>query len=333
MKTLSVAILGFGTVGSGVYETIQRHQNRLQKITGFPISVSAILVEHPEKHQNKAGDAIITADIDKIASNPAIDVVFEAIVGREPAFTYLKHCIEKGKHIITANKEMFAFHGKELTELAARNQVTIGFEATTAGGIPIIQTVKRLLNVNQIDKLQAILNGTSNYILTKMREEKATFSHALKEAQQLGYAEADPTNDIEGYDAFYKLMILSELIFAKQPVWKKVRRTGITGITPEMHIEEAHANRRIKHIAEITFTNDTISASIEPVAIPETHPLYAIDGVSNAIHLQADILGPLTLVGPGAGSLPTASAMIEDFCHIWGHPEVPTSPVAALAFP
>ncbi|WP_106495935.1 homoserine dehydrogenase [Lentibacillus sp. Marseille-P4043] len=317
MKTLSVAILGFGTVGSGVYETIQKQQHRLQQIVGNPVQVTTIVIEHPKKHVKIAQNIHVTTDINAVITDPNIDVVFEAIVGKEPAHTYLAQCIKAGKHVITANKEMFATHGMELKDLAAAHHVNIGFDATTAGGIPIIQTIQKLLNINRIHSVQAILNGTSNYILTEMRELGTSFPNALRQAQNAGYAEADPTNDIEGYDAFYKLMILCELIFNKQPAWKTVKRTGITDIKPEMHRSQARTKQRIKHVAEIKLVNNSIHAKIEPIAIPESHPLYAIEGVNNAIHIETDIVGPLTLAGPGAGSFPTASAMLEDFCQIW----------------
>ncbi|MGY0693340.1 homoserine dehydrogenase [Virgibacillus sp. FSP13] len=317
MKTLSVAILGFGTVGRGVYETIQKQQQRLQQIVGTPVQVVTIVIEHLKKHKEIAQDIHVTTDINAVITDPNIDVVFEAIVGREPAHTYLTQCIKTGKHVITANKVMFATHGKELKNLAATHHVKIGFEATTAGGIPIIQTIQQLLNINHIQSVQAILNGTSNYILTEMRESGTSFPNALRQAQNAGYAESDPTNDIEGYDAFYKLMILSELIFDKQPTWKAVKRTGIADITPEMHRQQARTNQRIKHVAEIKLVNNSIHAKIEPIAISESHPLYAIEGVNNAIYMETDIVGPLTLTGPGAGSLPTASAVLEDFCQIW----------------
>lgn len=312
MGKINVALIGLGTVGKGVYETIHTHQNRLQKITGKEVAVSTIVVEHVEKHTND--EVFITNNINEIIEDKNIDLVFEAINGKEPAFSYLKECIKAGKHVITANKEMFATHGRELKHLAQECHVKIGFDATTAGGIPVIQTIQQLLQTNRIQKIQGILNGTSNYILTEMREKKLPFSDALQQAQELGYAEADPTNDVEGFDAFYKLMILSELTFHQQPALESVKRAGITSITQEDI--DGLQDEKIKHIATVYREGEQLVATIEPTVINADHPLYAIEGVDNAVHIEADIIGELTLVGPGAGSLPTASSMIEDFCTI-----------------
>lgn len=317
LKTIHVALLGLGTVGQGVRQTIQTHQDRLQEVTGCTVQVSAVLIEHPKKHIQLDKDIPITTDIHSILNNPDIDIVFEAIVGIEPAFSYLKQAIRAGKHVITANKEMFAHHGSELKKLAQKHDTVIGYDATTAGGIPIIQTIQQLLQVNHIQKVQGILNGTSNFILTEMREQQTSFAAALKQAQKLGYAEADPTNDIEGYDAFYKLMILSELIYGVTPAWEAVKRIGISHITAE-EIEQCQtAGEKIKHIATIWKADGEIHATIEPLHLCHTHPLFAVDGVDNAVHLETDLIGNLTLTGPGAGALPTASAMIEDFCTIF----------------
>lgn len=317
MKPIQVALIGLGTVGCGVYQTLHIHKQRLENLLGAPIELATVIIENPEKHQKIAAKAPISSDISDVLYNPEIDVVFEAINGKEPAFTYLKQCIQAGKHVVTANKEMFAAHGKELKDLAEINDVQIGYDATTAGGIPIIQTVQQLFQANQIQQVQAILNGTSNYILTEMRDNKLPFSTALEQAQKQGYAEADPTNDIEGFDAFYKLMILSELIFGMQPDSENMKHSGIAGVTGEA-IEEAQQNgSRIKHIASIKYDKSgNLIASVEPIAVAKEHPLYAVEGVNNAIHLKADIVGDITLTGPGAGAFPTASAMIEDFCTI-----------------
>ncbi|WP_099159309.1 homoserine dehydrogenase [Virgibacillus ndiopensis] len=332
MKKLSVAILGFGTVGQGVRDVIYHHQERLKNIVGVPVEISTILIKNPEIHQNNSDHIRFTTDFKTILSDPTIDIVFEAIVGKEPAFSYLKQCIEANKHVITANKEMFQEHGQKLKKLAAEYNVGIGFDATTAGGIPIIQTIQQLLHVNKITKVQAILNGTSNYVLTKMREKGSTFDDALQKAQSLGYAEADPTNDIEGYDAFYKLKILSELLFDEQPVWENVKRIGISRVSKQTIEKEAASGKRIKHIAEIALFDGTIAASIEPRAIPTNHPLYAIEGVNNAIYMETDILGNLTLTGPGAGAYPTASAMVEDLCHIMKQPYEIRNKDSVIAF-
>jgi len=316
METLRVALIGFGTVGKGIYRTIQTHQDKLNQILGKRVEISVILVKNKHRHVHLHKDVPIETNIETITDNDKIDVVFEAIVGIEPAFTYLKQCSEAGKHIITANKEMFAHFGGDLLTLAKHFGVQVGYEATVAGGIPIIQTIKQLLSVNRIHRVEAILNVTTNYILTTMRKEGKLFSEALRYAQTLGYAEADPTNDIEGFDALYKLMILSQLIFNDQPDWKDVVRLGIQDIT-EHDIKKASCEgKRIRHIATVAIESGHITASVKPIFISEAHPFFSVEGVDNAVRLETNLVGSLTFIGPGAGALPTASAMMEDLCMI-----------------
>ncbi|MFC4558163.1 homoserine dehydrogenase [Virgibacillus kekensis] len=317
MKPINVALIGLGTVGCGVYQTFHIHKERLEELAGSPICISTIVIEHPEKHNKLPPEVNVTTDLLAVANDPEIDVVFEAIVGKEPAFSFLKKCIAGKKHVITANKEMFAAHGKELKSLAESYGTKIGFEATTAGGIPIIQTIQQLLQANQVKSVQAILNGTSNFILTAMRVEGLTFAEALSNAQKWGYAEADPTNDVEGYDALYKLQILSDLIFREQPETGRVKRLGIRDITADKITKSQKSCERIKHVATLEYdSKGNLTGSVEPLSLEENHPLYAVEGVNNAIYLKTDILGDLTLTGPGAGAFPTASAMVEDFCTI-----------------
>lgn len=314
MCNVNIALLGFGTVGKGVFETLQTYKQQVERTIEANINISTIVIQHPEKHREYIPRTHITSDINAILENPDIDIVFEAIVGKEPAFTYTKQCIQKGKNVITANKEMFAHHGKTLRSLAEKHQVTVKYDATTAGGIPIIQTIQELLNINSIQKVEAILNGTSNYILTSMRDKGISFDAALEEAQQLGYAEADPTNDIAGYDAFFKIMILSDLIYDDQPSWGNVEIKGITDIDDDTAKGLDGEHEKIKHIATLYRSNKGIHVQVRPESIQENHPLYSIEGVENAVHIETDIIGGLTLSGPGAGAFPTASAMIEDLC-------------------
>lgn len=316
MEKLNIALLGFGTVGKGIFKTIETHQKHLMQVLGKPVDITKIVVKNIDKHSGLKRKRQLTTNFQEALSHPDIDVVFEAIVGVEPAFSYAKAALQSGKHVITANKEMFAHHGKELKTIAKENNVKIGFGATTGGGIPIIQTIEQLLQVNQINKVTAILNGTSNYILSEMREKKLTFTSVLAEAQALGYAEADPTNDIEAIDAFYKLMILSDHIYGKQPHWHFVKRQGIQQITKEQISELQKQHRRIKSIGTLELVNGQIEARVEPMIIDERHPLFAVEGVDNAITIEGSIVGELTLLGPGAGAFPTASAMIEDLSTI-----------------
>jgi homoserine dehydrogenase len=316
MTVLNVAILGFGTVGEGVYKTIESHQEELTSILGKKVKVVAVLIRNKQKARKIDDKILVTSDFNEIVQLPKLDIVIEAIVGSEPSFTYLKRAIQRGCHVITANKQMFAHHGKELMMLAKENAVSVGFEATVAGGIPIIQTLRHLLKVNQVQSVQGILNGTSNFILTEMRENKQSFADALALAQQKGFAEADPTNDIEGIDAFYKLMILSKIAFGKEPDWKAVEILGIREISYEKIQEAEKRGLRFKHIASISKIEDRIIGSIKPILIEKSHPFYNIEGVENAVNVQFDIVGSITLQGPGAGMFPTASAMIEDLVYV-----------------
>ena len=316
MSVIKVAILGFGTVGEGVYRTIHSHQEELTAVLGKEVEVAAILIKNRKKEREISNTVLVTDSFDEILQLPKLDVVVEAIVGKEPTFTYLKKAIKSGCHIITANKEMFAHHGKELLKLAEDNHVSVGFEATVAGGIPVIQTLRQLLKINRVHQIQGILNGTSNFILTEMREKKQSFAEALLLAQEKGFAEADPTNDVEGFDAFYKTMILSRIAFGEEPNWKDVELEGITTITSELIEAAEKLGLRFKHIASISKEGSQINAIIKPALVDQSHPFYHVEGVQNAVNVQSDIVGGITLQGPGAGMFPTASAVIEDLVFV-----------------
>jgi homoserine dehydrogenase len=316
LTAIHVALLGYGTVGKGVYRTVQKHQERLKTILGKEVKIVAILVKEIEKHHWFNDEILFTDNYTDIINLPKLDVVIDAIVGVEPGYTYLQQAIDRGCHVITANKEMFAHHGSELLSLAKEKNVSLGFEATVAGGIPIIQTLKKLLNANKVDKVEGILNGTSNFILTKMREDNLPFEEALKLAQENGYAEADPANDIDGVDAFYKAVILSEVIFGEQPEWEKTYTQGIGTVTlPQIKLFES-LGFRFKHVASLQKSNTEIQCTVRPVLVTNSHPLFQVEEAQNAINIEADIVGNISLQGPGAGMFPTASAIVEDLIHI-----------------
>lgn len=252
MAVIKAAILGFGTVGEGVYEAVQTHQQQLQDILDAEVQIVGVLIQDLEKNRSISEDVLVTTNFEEILNIPDLQVVFEAIVGEDPSYIYLERAMEQGCDIVTANKVMFARHGERLLRKAYEQGVQIGYEATVAGGVPIIRTLAHQLQVNKVERIQAILNGTSNYILTEMRNKQLSFEEVLKTAQELGYAEADPTNDVEGFDAFYKLMILSSLVFGSQPSWDEVNVKGISAVSNEQ-IEVAYNNgHRYKHIAEVT---------------------------------------------------------------------------------
>lgn len=316
MSVIKVAILGFGTVGEGVYRTIQSHAEEITAVLGKKVEVTAILIQNKQKKREVREDVLLTTDFAEILQLPQLDVVIEAIVDIEPTFTYLKKAIGRGCHIITANKEMFAHHGKELLGLARENNVSVGYEATVAGGIPVIQTLRQLLKINRVSLIQGILNGTSNFILSEMREKKQSFAESLLQAQKNGYAEADPTNDVEGFDAFYKAMILSRIAFGEEPNWHDVERQGITTITNELMEAAEKLGLRFKHVASISREDGRVVAAVKPVLVGNENPFYHVEGVENAVNVHSDIVGRITLQGPGAGMFPTASAMIEDLVYV-----------------
>lgn len=313
MPTIKAAILGFGTVGEGIYRILNEQRKEIEEQTGYIIEVTTILVRDLAKERLLMPGVQVTDNIREVLEQPQLDIVFEAIVGEEPAYAYLCEAIDKGYDVITANKAMFAVHGAALLERAQERSVHVGFEATTAGGIPIIRTVQDLLTGDRIQRIQGILNGTSNFILTQMRQEGLSFKAALEEAQALGYAEANPTDDVNGTDAFRKLMILSHLAFGAQPNWGGINKQGITKLSHEDIIEANQGKLRYRHIAEVQVDEyGKISGSVGPVLIGADHPFYGIDGVDNSIILSTNYLGDLTLTGPGAGMYPTGSAMVND---------------------
>lgn len=320
MSVVKVAILGFGTVGEGVYKTIHSHAEELTTVLGKKVEVAAVLIKNKQKKRNIADEVLITSDFEEILQLPQLDLVVEAIVGKESPFAFLKKAIKRGCHIITANKEMFASHGSELLKLAKENNVSVGYEATVGGGIPIIQTLRQLLNINRVQHVQGIVNGTSNFILTEMREKQQSFAAALKLAQENGYAEADPTNDVEGIDAFYKLMILSRIAFGEEPNWNEVEIEGITSITSELIEAAEKLGLRFKHIADVNKVGGQVKGTVKPALVGKSHPFYHVEGVQNAINVQSDIVGGITLQGPGAGMFPTASAVIEDLVYVCQSP-------------
>ncbi|WP_240390695.1 homoserine dehydrogenase [Bacillus sp. Y1] len=316
METVKVVLLGFGTVGSGVYDSIlHTHQEKLEKVIGKKVEIVGILVK-TEKERQIPKNIIVTTKIDEILALPKIDYVFEAIVGIEPAYSYIQLFLDRGCHVISANKELLANRGEELSEYALNKGKFLTFEAAVAGGIPLLRTIIQLLQVNGILVLEGILNGTSNYILSKMRNEKLSFGECLQEAQQLGYAEANPESDISGRDAFYKQMILSSLIYHEQPDWEKVERIGIEQVALEdLALGEGHG-LRLKLLASLKREDEGIKATVKPTFVSSEHPLYNVEGVDNGIVIKTDLVGTLMLQGPGAGSKATASAMIEDLVQI-----------------
>jgi homoserine dehydrogenase len=312
------AILGFGTVGQGIYEGIRSHQEYIKNVLGTSIEIVAILIKDPLKDRQIDAGVLVTNKIEDILAIPDLEIVFEAIVGKDPCFSYLKQIIEKGCHVITANKAMFAAYGHELLKLAEKHHVKVKYEATVAGGVPIIGALTNLLQANKIFEIQGILNGTSNYILTEMRKGNNSFDQALKKAQELGYAEADPSSDIEGFDAFYKLNILIHTVTGTNIEWNRIERKGISSITKEQIVIADKLGLRFRHMAYFSnYPNEKPQFWVKPVLIDVNHPFYSIDGVDNTIFVKGSLISGLTFTGPGAGKFATASAMIEDLLQIY----------------
>ena len=309
-KKIKIGLIGLGTVGSGVFKTLQNFKN---------VEVVKIAVHDKNKKRNIDGldESIITDDAYEVVNNPEIQIVAELVGGINPAFDLIKTAIKNGKHIVTANKELLAKHGEELFNFAEENNKVVLYEAAIAGGIPLIMPIKTILAGNKITKIKAILNGTTNYILTKMDVQGASYTDVLKEAQELGYAEADPTGDVEGFDAAYKITTLATIAFGKRIKIENVYREGITKISPDDMKAANEMGYKIKLIASAELNEDSkADVRVHPMLVPKTKTLAHIDYVTNAVSLSGHPVGDVTLSGPGAGEFPTASSVVGDILAI-----------------
>lgn len=320
MVEIKIGLLGFGNVGTGVFKIIEENGDEIFHREGFKIKVERILVRNVNKHRHISADtSLFTTNIDDIINNPEISIVAEFIGGTEPAKEYILAALENKKTVVTANKELMARHWPELEKAARRNMVGLYYEASVAGGIPIIKVMNESLQANKVEGVMGIINGTTNYILTKMSEEGRAFSDVLAEAQQLGYAEPDPTADIEGYDAMYKLSILSSIAFHARVHVENIYREGITGITVEDIAYGKELGYSIKLLAIAKKQGACVEVRVHPTFIPVNHPLASVRDSFNAIFIRGDAVGNLMLYGRGAGDLPTGSAIVSDIisaCHL-----------------
>jgi homoserine dehydrogenase len=307
---INIAVLGYGTIGSGVVEVLNTNGESINKRAGDQINVKYVLDlrEFP-------GDPImdkIVHDINIILDDPEVQIVCEHMGGVEPAHTYVKAALLKGKSVITSNKELVAKHGAELLNIAKEKDLNFLFEASVGGGIPIIRPLNQSLTADEIVEITGILNGTTNYILSKMSDEGIDFNTALIEAQKLGYAERNPSADVEGHDACRKIAILSSLAFGMQVDFEDIYTEGITKIT-EKDIQYAKSlDARIKLFASSIRQNDSVYAMVAPVMIKANHPLYSVNDVFNGIFVRGNVIGDVMFYGSGAGKLPTASAVVAD---------------------
>ena len=314
---IKIALLGYGTIGSGVTDVLDINHDSIAKKAGEEIAVKYILDlrEFPgDKNEKK-----IVHDYEVIVNDPEISVVVEAMGGVEPAYTFVKRALLAGKHVTTSNKALVAKHGPELLQIARENQINFLFEASVGGGIPIIRPLISCLTADVVEEITGILNGTTNYMMTKMSEEGSEFADVLKDAQQKGYAEADPTADVEGHDACRKIAILTSLIAGSQVDFEDIHCEGITKISAA-DIKYAKAmGKNIKLLASSRMVDGGYSAIVAPFLLADAHPLYNVHDVFNAVFVHGNVLGDAMFYGSGAGKLPTASAVVADIVDIVKH--------------
>lgn len=314
---MKIAVMGYGTIGSGVVEVLRINKEKIAKRAGEPVEVKYIL-DLREFPGDPMEDAIVH-DYQTIANDPEIGIVVETMGGVEPAYTFVKAMLEAGKQVTTSNKNLVAAKGAELIKIAREHGVNFQFEASVGGGIPIIRPLNKCLTADDIEEITGILNGTTNYMLTKMTDEGADFDEVLKDAQAKGYAEKDPTADIEGHDPCRKIAILTSLVAGKQIDFEDIHCEGITKITA-VDIKYAKAmNRSIKLLASSKKVGDSYSCLVAPYMLKSTHPLCGVNGVFNGIFVRGNVLGDAMFYGSGAGKLPTASAVVADIVDMVKH--------------
>lgn len=313
---IRIAILGFGTVGAGVYQLVERQKNDFKAKTGSCAEVARVLVRDASKPREGVDTSILTDHFEEILEDPSIDIVVEVMGGIEPARTYITQALQAGKNVVTANKDLMATYGGELLTLAKEMGKDLLFEASVAGGIPIIRPMKQCLAGNHMTQVVGIVNGTTNYILTKMAQEGMEFGEALAKATELGYAEADPTADIEAYDAGRKLAILASIAFHSRVTFGDVYTEGITKITAADIRYAKEMGCVIKLLAIARQTEDGIEAGVQPMLLSQDHPMAAVNDVFNAVFVHGDAVDDVMFYGRGAGRFPTASACMGDIMDI-----------------
>lgn len=311
-KTIKVGLLGLGTVGGGVYKLIERQKEEMVKKAGASLEVSKIMVHNLSKKREGVDASLLTDSWEDIVNDPEIDIVVEVMGGIEPARTIILEALRQGKHVVTANKDLIAEHGHELLDTAEDHRVDFLFEAAVAGGIPIIRPLKQCLAANEIDEIMGIVNGTTNYILTKMYEEGMDFDEALAKATELGYAEADPTADVEGLDAGRKLAIMSSIAFRSRVTFADVHTEGITKISARDIDYAKEFDEVIKLLAVAHNTEEGIEVGVYPMMLPKDHPLASVRDSFNAVFAHGDVVDDVMFYGRGAGEFPTASAIMGD---------------------
>lgn len=331
MGSVKIGICGLGTVGYGSFTVLSENQQDIARRAGHEIVVAHIGTRSIKENQD-IGNIRVSNDVFEVVDNPEIDIVLELIGGEELSRELVLRAINNGKHVVTANKALIAVHGNEIFEAARKKNVCVAYEAAVAGGIPVIKAIREGMAANRIEWLAGIINGTGNFILTEMRDKGSEFSDVLKQAQELGYAEADPTFDVEGIDAAHKLTILASIAFGIPLQFEKAYTEGITQITIEdIHYAE-ELGYRIKHLGIARHTEEGIELRVHPTLISEDKLIANVDGVMNAVLVQGNAVGPTLYYGAGAGALPTASAVVADIIDVVRTMGNPQDAVPALAF-
>ncbi|ARA98656.1 MULTISPECIES: homoserine dehydrogenase [Geobacillus] len=312
-KPIFVGLLGLGTVGSGVVKIIENHQEKLIHQVGCPVKVKKILVRDVQKPREVAVDsALLTTSAADVIDDPDIDVIIEVMGGIEETKELLLRALRQGKHVVTANKDLMAVYGSELLRVAAEHHCDLFYEASVAGGIPILRSLVDGLASDRITKMMGIVNGTTNYILTKMSQNGASYQEVLAEAQALGFAEADPTSDVEGLDAARKMAILGRLGFSMDIDLDDVQVKGITHVTEEDLNYGKRLGYTMKLIGIAQRNGNKVEVSVQPTFLPDSHPLASVHNEYNAVYVYGEAVGETMFYGPGAGSLPTATAVVSD---------------------
>ena len=311
---INIGLIGFGTIGAGVVEIFNKNQDILSKKCGKPVNLVKVAdLDITTDRGVKIKPGLLVTDVNEVLENDDVDIVIELIGGYEPARTFVLKAMENGKHVVSANKALIAKHWEELMETANKNNVKFSFEASVGGGIPVLQPLNECLAANRFEAIYGIMNGTANYILTKMTELGSAFEDVLKEAQEKGYAEADPTFDIEGHDTAQKLIVLTKLGFGEYVPQEKFHVEGITKITPEdIKFANNELNYVIKLLGIAKQTSGGLEIRVHPTFLPKDHLLASVNDVFNAIYLVGDFVGPVMLYGQGAGRMATASAVVGD---------------------
>jgi homoserine dehydrogenase len=313
LKTIQIGLLGLGTVGTGVVKLLQNHQDKLIHQTGCPVKIKKVLVQEVDKERAaEASGLYLTTDYEDVLNDPEIDILIEVMGGVEQTKEYLLHALKTNKHVITANKDLMALHGSELLTAASEHGCDLFYEASVAGGIPILRSIVEGLASDRITKMMGIVNGTTNYILTKMSKYGLKYEDVLKEAQELGYAEANPEADVDGLDAARKMAILATLGFSMKIDLDDVKVNGITKITEEDLQYGKQLGYTMKLIGLAHREGEKVEVSVQPAFVADTHPLASVHDEYNAVYVYGEAVGETMFYGPGAGSLPTATAVVSD---------------------